>query len=93
MATLTNAELRGVYRHFMRAERAILRANGELAKTELEAIFLAARTFLDDHDQIYNGTVPNPPRGAATNSIKAAILGYVALGIADKAAGRPIREI
>ena len=92
MATLTNAELRNVYHHFMRSERAILRTNGDISKAELESIFIAARTFIDDHQNIYNGTIPNPPRGQATQSLKAAVLGHYALAVADKTAGRPIRE-
>jgi hypothetical protein len=88
MATLTNEELKQVFFDFMRTERPILRANGDLEKSEVQDIFIAARTFLQDHDSIYNGTIPNPPRGQATISIKAMVLGYVAIAIGQKEAGQ-----
>ena len=88
MATLTNAELRTVFNRFMRAERETLNTNSDLEKPDLEAIFLAARTFLQDHQGIYNSTIPNPPRAQATLALKAIALGYVAIGLGDKEAGR-----
>jgi hypothetical protein len=75
VAVLPDLDRNRVYRYFMRQQL----GNVDFTKIDLQAAVNAIDVFLENNATAINTAFPQPFRGAATSSQKAAVIGFVAM--------------